>query len=225
MSIAYVSFEEQVRVPKEALDLQGYRHWVHSREFPERGSVSFIDGEIVIDMSPEEIDTHASLKSDLHSQLWVYVRRNGIGKVFPDGTLLVNDAVSLSTEPDIMFCRNESLKSKAVQKRELVEGSGRFVELAGSPDLVVEIVSRYSERKDRELLRESYYKAGIVEYWLIDARGEEIDFQLLSRGDAGFVETPPDDHGFRRSTVLGSSFLLTREWNEISGFDYTLHER
>ena len=55
MSVTYVSFEEQVRIPAGALDLPGFRRWVHSDEFPERGKVSFINGEIVVDMSPEEL--------------------------------------------------------------------------------------------------------------------------------------------------------------------------
>lgn len=169
MSPGCISFQEEVRVPTEAFDFAGFRKWVHSDEFPERGKVSFIDGEIVVDMSPEEIDSHASLKSDLHAQLWVFVRQNRLGKIFPDGTLLVNEPAGLSTEPDIMFCRNESLKSKTAYKRKIVEGSGRYVELAGSPDLAVELVSRSSVRKDTKLLRDRYFAAGITEYWLIDA--------------------------------------------------------
>jgi Uma2 family endonuclease len=225
MSTAYVSFEERVRVPSDAFDLQGFRRWVHSDDFPERGKISFIDGEVVVDMSPEEIDSHSSLKSDLHAQLWVFVRQNGLGRVYPDRTLLINESAGLSAEPDMMFCGNSSLESKSVYKREFVAGSGRYVELVGSPDLVVEIISRYSVRKDTELLREKYFTAGIAEYWLIDARGENIEFKLLTRGGDGFVETAQDDEGYRRSDALGASFLLTRQWNEISGFDYTLHER
>jgi Uma2 family endonuclease len=224
MSTAYISFEEQVRIPSDAFDLPGFRRWVHSDDYPERGKISFIDGEIVVDLSPEEISSHAQLKLSIHAQLWMFVRKHKLGKCYPDGVLLINEAANFSNEPDFMYCSVDSLKSGRVQTREFVEDSGRFVELAGSPDLVVELVSRTSVRKDTKLLRDRYYAAGIGEYWLIDARGEEIDFKLLKRGKSGYLETTPDADGFLRSTVLNALFQLTRTWNEILGFEYTLRE-
>lgn len=224
MSTAYISFEEQVRIPSAAFDLPGFRRWVHSDEYPERGKISFIDGEIVVDMSPEEISSHASLKLALQAKIYSLVVENHLGKCYPDGVLLINEAANVSNEPDFMFCSVDSLKSGRAQAREFVADSGRFVELAGSPDLVVELVSRTSVRKDTKLLRDRYYAAGIGEYWLIDARGEEIDFKLLKRGKSGYIETTPDADGFLRSNVLNASFQLTRTWNEILGFEYTLRE-
>ncbi len=225
MSTAYITFEERIRVPFDAFDLEGFRRWVHSDDFPERGKVSFIDGEVVVDISPEEIQSHASLKLALQSKLHAFSTEHQLGKCYPDGVLLINESANVSNEPDFMFCSFDALKTKRVQEREFVEDSGRYVELAGTPDLAVEIISRYSKRKDTELLRDRYFAAGITEYWLINARGDDIDFKLLTRGEDGFIETTPDPDGYRRSDVLGASFLITRQWNEISGFDYTLHQR
>jgi len=225
MATAYISFEEQVRIPSDAFDLAGFRRWVHSDDYPERGKVSFINGEIVVDMSPEDLSAHAALKSDLHAHLWNFVHARKLGRCYTDGVLLINEEANVSNEPDLIFCSYESLESKRVQPREFVEGSGRLVELAGSPDIVVELVSRSSVRKDTKLLRETYFAAGIPEYWLIDARGEEIDFKLLTRGETEYVETPADAEGFRESKVLGAAFLITRLWNDLSGFEYTLSHR
>lgn len=96
------------------------------------------------------------------------------------------------------------------------------MEVVGSPDLVVEIVSRHSVRKDTLLLRERYFLAGIEEYWLIDARGEEIDFQLLVRGEEAFFPAPPDADGYCRSKVFEARFRLTRDRNPVGGYRYTL---
>jgi Uma2 family endonuclease len=60
-----------------------------------------------------------------------------------------------------------------------VQGGGDYIEILGSPDLVVEIVSDSSVRKDTTLLRDAYWKAGVREYWLFDARGAEIRFDIL----------------------------------------------
>ena len=44
-------------IPASALtSLKGFRAWVASRDYPERGRVTFLDGEVLIDMSPEELD-------------------------------------------------------------------------------------------------------------------------------------------------------------------------
>ena len=142
-----------------------------------------------------------------------------------DGALLVNENASLSTEPDLMFCSWESLESGRVRYVEAVEGSERYVEVVGSPDLVVEIVSRSSVYKDTQALPPLYFAAGVSEYWLIDARGAEIDFRLKVRGDAGWNDTESDSEGYYQSNVLGGRFRLGRELNRVGGFRYELFSK
>ena len=43
-----------IRIPARAATLAGFRAWALSDEFPERGRFSFINGELFVDMSPEE---------------------------------------------------------------------------------------------------------------------------------------------------------------------------
>ena len=47
-----------IRIPARAATRAGFRAWALSDEFPERGRFSFINGELFIDMSPEELETH-----------------------------------------------------------------------------------------------------------------------------------------------------------------------
>jgi len=56
------------------------------------------------------------------------------------------------------------------------------LELEGTPDMVLEVVSASSVVKDTETLLQLYWQAGIPEYWLVDARGEALEFT---------VQTPP----------------------------------
>ena len=51
-------FDAPVRVPAGALELAGFRRWTNSPSFPERGRISFLDGEMEIDMNAKE--THAT---------------------------------------------------------------------------------------------------------------------------------------------------------------------
>jgi Uma2 family endonuclease len=58
-----------------------------------------------------------------------------------------------------------------------------------APDLIVEIVSDTSVRKDTERLPVSYFAAGVGEFWLIDARRDPLEFLIHRRRNAhGRVE-------------------------------------
>ncbi len=223
MSSRAIIYNSRLRVPASALHLEGFRRWAHSSKFPKRGKVSYISGEVHLDMSPEEIQSHLSAKGDIFGGLWSFCRQHPVGVVYADGALLINIEADLATEPDMTFCRWETIESGRVSLVEIKPGSGRQVEIHGSPDLVVEIISKSSVKKDRQNLREAYFRAEVGEYWLIDARKKEIEFNLLQRGDSDYISADMDENGFYRSMALDRSVRLTRELNRIGGWRYTLH--
>ena len=69
MTRGSIVIEGQFRVPADVFDLARFREWVHSAEFPKGGRVSFIGGEIEVEMSPEEIESHNKLKTRLAAVL------------------------------------------------------------------------------------------------------------------------------------------------------------
>ncbi|HUY87550.1 MAG TPA: Uma2 family endonuclease [Pirellulales bacterium] len=215
----------EFRVPAEVFDFEKFLDWVNSDEFPENVRATYIDGHIEVEMSPEEIETHNKLKGAVHASLWHWNSQRQLGEVLEDGARLVHPETKFSAEPDVMFCSWAATESGRVRYAEQVKGSNRFVQVVGSPDLVVEVVSRSSVRKDGVLLREQYFQAGIQEYWQIDGRGETIEFQLLARGQHEFQPVAADADGYRRSEALGGSFLLTRSLNRAGRFDYRLSGR
>lgn len=52
--------------------------------------------------------------------------------------------------------------------------------IIGSPDLVVEVLSPSTAKKDRLVKFNRYQKAGIQEYWIVDPVNEFIDVYLLN---------------------------------------------
>ena len=44
-----------VTVPETAHTLAGFREWATSDEFPESGKISYLAGDLFIDMSPENL--------------------------------------------------------------------------------------------------------------------------------------------------------------------------
>jgi Uma2 family endonuclease len=224
MNGAMLVIEERpcLTVPADVFGLEGFLRWVHSPDFPDDRRASFLSGEVSIEMSAEEIVTHNLLKSAANRDLGMWVLRHDLGHLFADRALLVNDVAGLSTEPDLMLCLWATLRTGRAGLGEIVEGSGRFVEVRGSPDMVVEIVSDSSVRKDTIVLPELYFAAGVEEYWLIDARHAKIDFSLLVRGRKRFTLVKPDPQGYRRSRVLGGAFRLTRKKDPVGGSQYRL---
>ena len=140
------------------------------------------------------------------------------GRYFVDRTLLSNAASNLSTEPDGLFVSWESFKSGRVRQ---VQGTEDCVEIEGTPDFTLEVVSPSSVRKDTIVLRDLYWSAGIPEYWLVDARGGRLVFDILRRGPNGYAKTRKRG-GWVESRVLGKSFKLSRHRDEVGNPEYTL---
>ena len=96
-----------------------------------------------------------------------------------------------------------------------------WIELEGTPDWILEIISPSSVTKDRKKLRKSYHLAEVPEYWLIDARGENVEFEILLRGIDDY-EPAENINGWQVSPTFGKKFRLRRIVDPIGGTDYRL---
>ncbi len=226
-SVSFFGDDERpaLAVPSTAFDLDGFRAWVHSDAFPEKGRASYLAGEVTVFMSPEEIQTHTKVKACVYSGWGDFLRDEDVGEFLTDGVLLINEEADLGTSADGLLCLWESLRSGKVSYCEVVEGSERYVEVRGAPDIAAEIVSRSSVHKDTVELVDLYYRAGVDEYWLIDARRRDVSFRILVRGASAYVDSPADADGFVPSGVLGKSFRLTRTTDPVGGWRYRLEFR
>ncbi|HVC96464.1 MAG TPA: Uma2 family endonuclease [Pirellulales bacterium] len=220
-----VTIDGHFHVPSSICNLQSFREWVHGDDFPEKMRVSYIGGNVEIDMSPENAEFHGKPKAHVVGRLIALVEERDLGDIYTDSMMLVCPEADLATEPDVVFCSFEAQEAGRVKLSEWVPGSGNLVEIVGAPDLVVEIVSPSSVKKDTKSLREKYFKAGIPEYWLIDTRGFGIDFQLLVRGADDYEAVAPDVDGYRLSPAFQTSFQLTRRRNRLGAFAYRLLQR
>lgn len=215
-----VAIDNRVMVPRAALDHDGYRAWVTSDEYPERLRTTFVNGEVLVEMTPESLGSHNQVKLAVTEALAAFVRRHDLGEVYADRALVTNELAMLSCEPDLTFVSWASIEDARIRFEKRADGSDD-IEIVGSPDLVVEIVSDSSVKKDTRLLREAYARAGVREYWLIDARGSEIRFEILANREGAF-ETMSERSGSQFSSVLGVPWTLTRARNRAGRFTYTL---
>lgn len=160
--------------------------------------VEWVDGEVITYMPP--FLSHQNVVAFLTRILGEFVSALGLGeivvapfevKLWPDGP---------SREPDLLFVSEVNLANLAEK---------RFV---GGPDLVVEVISGESVRRDRVDKFQEYEKAGVREYWLIDPRPNRQQADFYERDDDGlFVPAELDEKGVFRSAVL-PGFWLDVNW-------------
>ena len=135
------------------------------------------------------------------------VQSAGGGYLFSDRTRVSSPDADLSAEPDVVYLSAETIDSGRVRLVPSASGEeDSYVELEGALDLVVEIVSDSSVAKDTKRLPISYCRAGIAEYWLVDARRERLLFRIHVRGADGYELAPVDGEGCHLSAVFDCRF-------------------
>lgn len=203
-----IELNGEYHIPAWVVDHDSYRRWARSDDYPESGRFAFLNGTIWIDLTMEQLFSHNAVKTRITSALDNLVSEAELGYLFSDGTLVSHPGAGLSTEPDACFVTYDSVASGAVK---WVEGAKEgYVEVEGAPDMVLEIVSDSSVTKDTADLRELYWQAGVKEYWLVDARGQQLKFSLLKHTARGYVESRRQADGWVKSAVFGKSFSLTQ---------------
>lgn len=203
MTIVIQQEPQAVQVPDWVNDLASFRRWAKSDDFPSRGWYAYLDGKLWVDPSMERL-AHNKLKIKIGLVLTALAEDADIGQFLGDRMLLTNTSAALSTEPDGMFVSHGSIEQRLVR---LARGRN-CLEVDGSPDMVLEVVSPTSVQKDTVVLRELYFRAGIREYWIADPRTDEPTFHILKRGRKGFVAAR-NQSGWLSSGVFGKSFRLT----------------
>jgi Uma2 family endonuclease len=124
------------------------------------------DGELVLLPAPSFF--HQEIVDRFHDTLKAWVREHRLGKtaLAPLDMVL---APHRAVQPDAVFISNERLGILG----ERVEGAA---------DLVVEVLSPGSRRRDRLDNRELYEQHGVREYWLIDPEAQTVEVLFLERG-------------------------------------------
>ena len=131
---------------------------------PDGAKGDLIDGTLHIDMSTSSL--HEDLNVLLAAVMRIYADHRGLGKILGSRTTMKVDDEN-GYQPDVLFIRQDRL---SILKAHDVDAP---------VDLAVEIVSKWSGKRDRETKLEGYQRVGVPEYWLIDPiRGEARFYRL-----------------------------------------------
>ena len=215
-----ISEHPPVTIPARAnASLASFREWAGNNDLPEKTRTDYYKGQVWIDMGTEQVFSHGAVKTAFARVLANLVDVKDGDLFLINGVLVTNVRAELSGNPDMTYVRAATLDAGRVK---LVESpDGGYTELEGTVDLVLEIVSPSSVKKDKQTLRDAYWEAGVSEYWLVDARGDASDFRILRHTAKGYTEARRQV-GWQRSGVFDKSFRLVRGTDRRGNPTFTL---
>ncbi|MCU0515046.1 MAG: Uma2 family endonuclease, partial [Anaerolineae bacterium] len=126
-----------------------------------------IDGELI--MSPSPSDAHQEAVPRLWLLLTELTAGAGKVKIAPMDVYLAADQV---VQPDVFW---GGAAGSACQ----LDAAGHW---QGPPDLIVEILSPYTEKQDRGRKYDLYERVGVREYWLVQPEVRFVEVYTLVAG-------------------------------------------
>ncbi len=119
-----------------------------------------INGELKMVPAPDL--SHQDISREIEFKIYNYINGLNLGKVYNAPVDVILDE-KLVVQPDLIFISKENFK--------ILKRRGIF----GSPDLIVEIISKYSVKSDRHEKFKLYEKYLIKEYWIVDPSNKTIE--------------------------------------------------
>ena len=139
-------------------------------DIPGEDRYELINGEFILVSAPNRAHQAASVK--LVSNMDPFVEDRGLGWVFhaPFEVALTDPEGVNIIQPDIIFASRE--------REHIITDAN----IQGAPDLLVEILSPSTGRRDRTTKRDLYARHGVGEYWIADPEAQTVTVMLLKDG-------------------------------------------
>lgn len=165
--------------PKRKLTYEDYA------KTPDDERWELIDGELLMSPSPKRAHQRNQMK--LGSRMSFFAEENDLGEVYSDFDVVLSDTDIV--RPDLLFVAKDRLHIVTADN------------VQGAPDLVVEIRSESTARRDWTIKRDSYERHGVREYWLADPEAATIAVLRLDDGELKVVGV------YGESDILTSAVL------------------
>jgi Uma2 family endonuclease len=165
----------QIRWTSADLELFSDREWKR---------YEIVDGELFVTRAPHLV--HQDSGGCIYARLFFWSEETNLGKPFFAPGVVFSDIDDVI--PDVVWVKQERLAA-------IVDESGHFT---AAPDLVVEVLSLGSqnERRDaygglrlREVKLRLYSLKGVLEYWIVNWRLQQIEVYRRDMGQLRLVGT------------------------------------
>jgi Uma2 family endonuclease len=157
------------------------RGWTYEEfaRLPDDGNrYEVIAGELHVTPAPGSIHQQVSVRLTL--AFGNFCQEQGAGVVFAAPyDLILGDGDYV--EPDLIFVRRDRVDA-------VIKEHGAV----GPPDLVIEILSDSTARRDRGIKRQRYAAHGVPEYWIVDTDKKHVEVHRLTGGDLRRVDLVTD---------------------------------
>jgi Uma2 family endonuclease len=163
--------------------------------FPDDGKRhELIDGEHYVTPSPNR--KHQKISGNLHLLIGAWLEEHPIGQIYYAPFDVIFSRFDV-VEPDLLYMSNE----RAAQV--LTDAN-----VQGAPELIIEIGSKGTRKRDETNKRRLYERSGVSEYWIVDP---EIDVVRIFRRGTKSFERPAElraESGDTLTTPLLSGLSL-----------------
>jgi len=124
-------------------------------QFPDDGQRhELIDGEHYVTPSPNR--KHQRVSGNIHLLIGAWLEERPIGQLFYAPFDVVFSRFDV-VEPDLLYMSNERAATVLTAAN-----------VQGTPELVIEIGSPGTRKRDETIKRRLYERAGVSEYWVVD---------------------------------------------------------
>ena len=124
-------------------------------QFPDDGQRhELIDGEHYVTPSPNR--KHQRVSGNIHLLIGAWLEERPIGQLFYAPFDVVFSRFDV-VEPDLLYLSNERAATVLTAAN-----------VQGTPELVIEIGSPGTRKRDETIKRRLYERAGVSEYWVVD---------------------------------------------------------
>lgn len=182
---------------KERWTYQDYRQLIP----PDSFGFEILRGELAV--SPAPVPRHQWACDELTSLMRIFVKQNDLGRVFssPIDVILGGQTEAENVvQPDILFVAKERLNI-------ITETN-----ILGAPDLMVEVLSSSSIRRDRVDKMKIYAEFGVREYWIIDADQKTLEAFDLTGDEPVLQATMAESDVFKPKLFSGLEISLSELW-------------
>ena len=178
--------------PKRKLTYEDYA------KTPEGERWELIDGELIMAPSPKE--AHQRTQIRVGSRMFTFTEDRDLGQVYIEFDVVLSDTDTV--RPDVIFVSRE--RSHIITEDNV----------QGAPDLVVEIRSPSTARRDWTTKRELYERHGVREYWLVDPEAATVAVLLLEEGELKVAGVYGEADALDSVVIEGFSVALANIFRE-----------
>lgn len=167
--------------------------------FPDDGKRhELIGGEHYVTPSPNI--RHQQISGDLFALIWMFLEGQALGRIFHAPLDVVFTDFDV-VEPDLLYVSNERAAEVVTSQH-----------VRGTPDIVIEIASPGTRKRDETIKRRLYERAGVSEYWIVDPETNLV--RIYRRTTGGFdraIELSREANDVLTTPLLpGLNLSLTR---------------